>query len=148
MWHFWLIAAGIFLIIEIITTGFLVFWLSIAAIIAMFVSFFTDDLIIQSVVFLLSSIILIFSTKPLVHKFMNSKNTTPTNAYSIIGKQGIVIKDIDSSKNIGQIKVNGEVWSATTNNDTIISKGTKIEVIKIDGVKAVVTTTPVETISH
>ena len=42
MWSFWLIAAGIFFIIEIFTTGFLIFWLGLASIIAMIVSFFTQ----------------------------------------------------------------------------------------------------------
>lgn len=138
MWHFWLIAAGIFLIVEIITTGFLVFWLGIAALITMFVSFFTDDLIIQSAVFLISSTILIIATKPLVKKFINSKDNTVTNAYSIIGKHGIVKQEIDNSKNIGQIKVNGEVWTAINTVDEIIPKNSKVEIIKIDGVKAVV----------
>lgn len=138
MWHFWLIAAGIFLIVEIITTGFLVFWLGIAALITMFVSFFTDDLIIQSAVFLISSTILIIATKPLVKKFINSKDNTVTNAYSIIGKHGIVKQEIDNSKNIGQIKVNGEVWTAINTVDEIIQKNSKVEIIKIDGVKAVV----------
>lgn len=72
MWQYWLIAAGIFLIAEIITTGFFVFWLGIGALIAMCVSFFVDNLIIQMVVFLVSSVILIFATKPFVKKFLGS----------------------------------------------------------------------------
>lgn len=35
MWYIWLIASGIFFIVEIATTGFLIFWLAIAALIAM-----------------------------------------------------------------------------------------------------------------
>ena len=35
MWVFWLIAAGIFFIIEMATIGFLVFWLGIGALLAM-----------------------------------------------------------------------------------------------------------------
>ena len=68
MWQFWLIASGIFFVIEMITVGFLVFWLGIAALITMVVSFFTDSLIIQTAVFVISSILLIFLTKPFVHE--------------------------------------------------------------------------------
>ena len=68
MWQFWLIASGIFFVIEMITVGFLVFWLGIAALITMVVSFFTDSLIIQTAVFVISSILLIFLTKPFVQK--------------------------------------------------------------------------------
>lgn len=140
MWQFWLIASGIFFVIEMITVGFLVFWLGIAALITMVVSFFTDSLIIQTAVFVISSILLIFLTKPFVQKFMNSKDTVVTNAYSIIGKHGLVIEDIDSISGTGQIKVDGEVWSAKCSDSIFIPKGSNIKILKIDGVKAVVTT--------
>ena len=140
MWQFWLIASGIFFVIEMITVGFLVFWLGIAALITMVVSFITDSLILPTAVFVISSILLIVLTKPFVQKFMNSKDTVVTNAYSIIGKHGLVIEDIDSISGTGQIKVDGEVWSAKCSDSTFIPKGSNIKILKIDGVKAVVTT--------
>ena len=107
MWQLWLIIAGICLIIEIMTVGFLIFWFAIGALLAMVVSFFTDNLIIQMSVFVLSSTILIFTTKPFVQKFVNRRDGIKTNVYSTIGKVGIVTKDIDSIECLGQIKVNG-----------------------------------------
>ena len=140
MWQFWLIAAGIFFVTEIITVGFLVFWLGIAALITMVISFFTDNIAIQTAVFVISSISLIFLTKPFVKKFIHNDETITTNAYSIIGKTGIVIKDINSTLGTGQIKVNGEIWSAKSLDSDFISKDTCITVTQIDGVKAIVTT--------
>ena len=140
MWQFWLIASGIFFIAEIITTGFLVFWLGVAGLLTMCVSFFTDNLTIQATVFVVLSAILILATKPFVKKFVNKKEATEkTNAFSIIGKKAIVIKDIDSINGVGQIKVNGEVWSAEGIDGSNIEKGTEVEITKIDGVKAIVT---------
>ena len=70
---------------------------------------------------------------------MNKKeNTEKTNAFSIIGKTAIVIKDIDSINGVGQIKVDGEVWSAEGINGSNIEKGTKVEIKEIDGVRAIV----------
>lgn len=139
MWQFWLIASGIFFIAEIITTGFLVFWLGIAGLITMCISFFTDNLMIQASVFVILSAVLILATKPFVNKFVNKKeNTEKTNAFSIIGKTAIVIKDIDSINGVGQIKVDGEVWSAEGINGSNIEKGTKVEIKEIDGVRAIV----------
>lgn len=140
MWQFWLIAAGIFFVFEMITVGFLVFWLGIAALITMVVSFFTDSIIIQTAVFVVSSILLIFLTKPFVKKFMNSKDNVATNAYSIIGKNGLVTEDINQTLGTGQVKIDGETWSAKCLDEAFIPKGSTIEVLKIDGVKAVVTT--------
>ena len=139
MWQFWLIASGIFFIAEIITTGFLVFWLGVSGLITMCVSFFTDNLIIQASVFVIFSAILILVTKPFVKKFVNKKvSNEQTNAFSIIGKKAIVIKAIDSINGLGQIKVDGEVWSAEGINGSNIEKGTEVEITKIDGVRAIV----------
>lgn len=138
MWQIWIIIAGVCLIGEILTSGFLIFWLSIGALIAMVVSFFVDSIIVQTAVFVISSAILIFATKPFVKKFAKTKDVK-TNAYSIIGKNAIVTKDIDSINGKGQIKVDSETWSALGQDDMNIEKGTEVEVLKIDGVKAIVT---------
>ena len=137
MWQFWLIIAGLFFVGEIFTLGFLIFWFGIGALFAMIVSFFTTNIIIQTTVFLITSTIFILATKPLVKKFVNVKKTN-TNVFSIIGKKALVIKDIDPIHSSGQIKLNGEVWSAETENDEIIKEGSEVEVLKINGVKAIV----------
>lgn len=138
MWYIWLIMAGIFLIAEIITVGFLIFWLSIGSLLAMITSFFTDNIVIQTAVFVISSTILIFATKPFVKKFATNKNPIKTNVYSIIGKEGLVTEEIDPIKAIGQIKVSGEIWSAISKDNQIIPKDTKIRVTEIKGVKAII----------
>ena len=138
MWLIWLICAGVFFIAEMITVGFLIFWLGIGALLAMIVSFFTSNVIIQTTVFVISSIILIFSTKPLVNKFLDNNFNTPTNVYSIIGKNGIVIEDINVTSGTGQVKIKGEVWSALCDENITIPKGTEITVLEIQGVKVYV----------
>ena len=137
MWYVWLILAGVFVIGEVLTSGFLIFWLGLGALIAMAVSFITDKIIIQTTVFLISSVILILATKPLVRKFANTE-TVKTNVSSIIGKKGLVTKDINSINSTGQVKIDGELWSAIGENDMEISKGTEVEVIEIKGVKVIV----------
>ena len=137
MWQFWLIVAGLFFVGEIFTLGFLIFWFGIGALFAMIVSFFTTNIIIQTTVFLITSTIFILATKPLVKKFVDVKKTN-TYVFSIIGKKALVIKDIDPIHSSGQIKLNGEVWSAETENDEIIKEGSEVEVLKINGVKAIV----------
>ena len=137
MWQFWLIAAGVFFIAEIFTVGFLIFWLGVAALITMIVSFFTSNIIIQTSVFVISSALLLFLTKPLVKK-VSKEDTVPTNVFAIIGKTAVVIKDINCIEGTGQIKVNGEVWSAEGINGKDIPKDSEVEIVEIRGVKAIV----------
>lgn len=137
MWQLWAILAGLFFVIEIATIGFLVFWFGIGALIAMVVSLFTDNLVIQTIVFILSSTILLFFTRPFVNKF-SSNNKVQTNAFSIIGKKGIVTQTIDPISGEGQVKIGTETWSAKSSDKVKIEKGMEVEVLEIDGVKAVV----------
>ena len=133
MWQFWLIISGICLIIESFTLGFFVFWFSIGALLALIVSLFTTNIVIQSVVFVVSSTILLLLTKPLIKKFIKTPKTKPTNVYSIIGKEGIVLESIDNLNSTGKVKVNGELWSAIS--DSNIEKGETIKVLSVNGVK-------------
>lgn len=140
MWYFWLILAGIFVIAEIATVGFLIFWLSLCSLCAMLTSFFTDNIIIQTAVFVVTSVLFIFLTRPLAKKLAKTDNTLVTNAFSIIGKKAIVIKEINPTLGVGQIKIDGQVWTAKSTNEEIISEGTEVLILNIDGVKAVVST--------
>ena len=138
MWIFWLIAAGVFFIIEMATIGFLVFWLGIGALLAMVTSFITDSVLIQVIVFVITSTLLLIFTRPLVNKFVKVPKEVKTNAYSIIGKKAIVVKAINNIEGEGQVKIDGDVWSAKSVNDEEIPKDTEVEIAEIDGVKAVV----------
>ena len=93
MWQFWLIIAGLCIIIESITVGFFVFWFAIGALISLVASLFIDNFLIQAIIFVIASSMLIVFTKPLVKKFLKAPNVKPTNVYSIIGKEGIVLEE-------------------------------------------------------
>ena len=139
MWQIWLIVAGVCFIIEMATVGFFVFWFGVGALISMIVSLFIPESIpIQCAVFVVTSVILLFLTKPLVNKFTKKDKKIDTNSYSIIGKKGIVTQDINPIHSVGLVKVSGEVWSAKTADGSLIEKGNEIKVLKIDGVKVVV----------
>ena len=139
MWYIWLIFAGLILIIEAMTAGFLVFWFAIGSLFAMITSFFTDNLFIQTSVFVISSTVLLFATKPFVKKFTQTKSPIKTNVYSIIGKTAIVTQEINSIHSTGQIKVDGEIWSAIGENDSsVIPKDSEVKILEVKGVKAIV----------
>ena len=70
MWQIWIILAGIFMIFEmIIPTDILIFWVGIGAALTSVCSLFTDNITVQIAFFCISSILLIFCTKPFVRKF-------------------------------------------------------------------------------
>ena len=133
MWSMWLIISGIFFVAEIITTGFLVFWFGVGAIFAMIVSLFCQSLFIQALVFIIVSVILMIFTRPLVNKIISIRDTMPTNIYNIINKEAYVMEDITNNDYTGKVKINGELWSAISDNP--LKTGTKVKIIEVDGVK-------------
>ncbi len=137
MWQVWIIIAILFFILEMMGPGFLFFWVGVGALIAGVSSIFIDNQTVQIAIFSISTIVLLFCTRPFAKKFSSTDDAT-TNVKSIIGKKGIVVKEINSLEGTGQIKVNGELWSAKCSTEDIIKEGSEVTVLRVTGVKAIV----------
>ena len=138
-WQIWLIIAGVCFILEIATVGFLVFWFGVAALITCLISLFVPSIIAQTVIFIVLSVILILLSRPFAKK-IGRKDNVVTNSNAIIGKEAIVIKEIDGKTGkVGQVKVLGDTWSAICEDSNIvIPVDSTVKVSKIDGVKLIV----------
>lgn len=139
IWVIWLIFSGVCFLTEIATEGFLICWFGVGGLCAMGISFlFPENYLLQVIIMAFVSTILILSTKKLTDKLIK-KDDVPTNVYSILGKKAIVSQTIDNLKSQGQIKIDGDIWSARNEeDDSIIQNGETVEIIRIDGVKAMV----------
>lgn len=140
MWAIWLIASGIFFLGEIFTISFLLFWPGVGAFLAFLTSLIApENLVAQILVFVVSTILMILFTKPLIKKLFKDKDNTSMNNSAVLGKKGIVIKKMDAANPVGQVKVNGELWSAIkSDKDKSINVGESVIIEKIDGVKLLV----------
>ena len=140
MWAIWLIASGIFFLGEIFTISFLLFWPGVGAFLAFLTSLIVpENLLVQIIVFVVSTILMIIFTKPLINKLFKNKDNTSMNNSAVLGKKGIVIKKMDKDNPVGQVKVNGELWSAIkSDKDKAINVGESVIIEKIDGVKLLV----------
>ena len=138
LWAIWLILCGIFLLIEIFNISFLLIWPGIGSFFAFIASILGASIEIQIAVFAITTTIMIIFMKPLVKKFFKNKDDTKMNNNAMIGKKGIVIKEINSLEETGQVKVAGELWSAITLDNTKIQINEIVKVTKVEGVKLVV----------
>lgn len=139
LWAIWLILCGTFLLIEIFNISFLLIWPGIGSFFAFIASVLGAPVEIQIAVFAISTTIMIIFMKPLTKKLFKNKDNTKMNNDAMIGKKGIVIKEINSTEEVGQVKVAGELWSAITINDEKIKINEIVKVTKVDGVKLIVT---------
>ena len=137
-WVIWLLVACAFAIAEMLTVGFFVIWFGVAALIALVFSLIFPSLVVAQVaIWGISSLILVLLTKKFADKV--TSHSVPTNVYSVIGKKANVVIEINGEKATGQVKVDGDVWSAKTEEfNAVIPVGSVVEVLKVDGVKLVV----------
>lgn len=132
----WFAVAVILGIIELATVNLICIWFCGGALVAAVAGYFTNSIWASVITFVVVSAILLAITRPLVKNKLTPK-IQPTNADRIIGKEAVVILGINPDENAGQIKVDGQIWSAKS--DGVIPEGEKVTVSSIEGVKAVVT---------
>lgn len=133
----WLIFAVFMLICEGLTSQLVSIWFVIGGACAAVTCLFTDSILIQSLVFIVVSLVCLVATRPLVKKFVNNKKE-PTNSDRLIGRVGLVTADILNQKGEGQVNVDGKIWSAKSIDENEIKAGANVEVCSIEGVKLVV----------
>lgn len=112
-------------------------WFAGGALITLVVSFFSVPFWIQLLVFVVSSALLLISTRPLVKRKLMSK-TIKTNSDSLIGQIGIVTSPINNKEGVGLVKIAGQIWSARSIDGSDIPEGENVLVERIDGVKLMV----------
>ena len=138
-WWYIILWATIFLgciIVEISTTDLTCIWFCVSSLVALFLAVFNVNIYIQLIVFASLTIILIIATRPLVKK-LAQKETIHTNADKVLDMVGIVTKDIFPGE-IGEVKVNSELWRAVSLETEDIKEGEKVIVKSITGNKLLV----------
>lgn len=132
----WTIIAIAFAVAESFTLGLTFIWFSGGAILAMLVSLLGFNYFVQIIAFILGSALMLIYTKPIAKKVLKI-GATKTNVDSLIGKQGIVIKELQHFT-LGHVKVKSQIWSAKPVDDETIAVGKEVEVVRIEGVKLIV----------
>jgi len=132
IWFAIIILAGV---IEASTMDLSSIWFSAGAFIALIIAIFLPEhYVLQSVVFLVVSILLLLGLRPIFKNYIR-KNEIKTNADKLIGKIATCTKAIPLDDR-GEVKIDGKIWTAIANE--AIEANSKVEVLAIDGVKLVV----------
>lgn len=132
----WILIAILCGAVEIFSSGFWFLWLAIAALlIAVAVATgIISTIPAQLLVFSIITLVLIVFTRPLVMKTVKT-NDTVSNIKALIGQQGMSLTPV-TPLHYGQVKVNGEIWTAVSKE--YIEENIRVVVTGIDGVKLVV----------
>ena len=134
---FWLITFIVLLVCELVSSALVSIWFCGGALVAIVANLLSAPFLIQLIIFIVVSAVLLIITRPLAKKILK-KDTLKTNVSSLIGKKAVVTKEIDNTECIGEINVNGQIWSARSFDDEIIKESSNVVIEDIQGVKAIV----------
>ena len=138
-WIIWLIVFVVMLIIEAATTALATVWFAAGALVAMIMDLcgapHNLQIIVMAAVSVVTFIICMIWIRPKLESLRRA-NIQRTNADRLIGMEGVVIVPVDPVEGKGQVKVEGQVWSAKAENS--INEGTKVKIRAIEGVKLIV----------
>lgn len=133
----WAVAIIVFGIAEAATAQLVSIWFVIGAVAGLISAFCGANFYVQLIVFIAVSVLALVITRPLVKKYIKPKKEH-TNADRVLTQDGIVVEEINNTLGKGQVKVDGKLWTARSENGDIIPEGSIVKTEKISGVKLIV----------
>ena len=138
--QYYIVWAALFVVLCIVeanTANLITIWFAAGALITLIATAIGVPPAWHFLIFVVSSLILLASTRPLLKKKLAVKGEK-TNADRVIGKTGIVRESITPDKFSGVVTVGGQMWSAVSADGSTISEGEEVVIEAIEGVKLVV----------
>ena len=134
----WTVLIVLSVVVEAITTQLVSIWFAIGSLAALVIAVCELPFYAQIIIFFIVSGITLAVFWILKNKFSHSSPPQKTNYDRIIGQEAIVTLQIDNVAGSGQIVVSGQHWTARSCDDIVIDNATRVEIVAIEGVKAMV----------
>jgi membrane protein implicated in regulation of membrane protease activity len=139
-WVLWVIAACAFAIGEMLTGGFFLAPFALGGAGAAIVDVAGAGELASWVVFVILSVLSLAVVRPIARAHTRMPPSIRTGSAALVGKQAIVLERIANHEGVGCVKLEGEVWTARAlDDDQVIERGTRVEVVQIKGATALVT---------
>lgn len=136
----WLLAAGALFVLETLTADLLFASLAVSATAAMLTAWGGGGFLAQGIAFAISAVVTVFLLRPLgLREMAKRTRKTATNSEALLGAVAKTLSTVGPDD--GQIKLQGEVWSARSVGESIRA-GQSVVVNEIDGATAVVSPMP------
>jgi membrane protein implicated in regulation of membrane protease activity len=141
MWIVWLIAAGGFAVGEMhFSTGFYLAPFALGATVATVASLAGLGAAVSLIAFIAVALMALAFLRPIALRHMKVPPRLRTGTAALIGKLAIVLETIANDEGVGTVRIDGEVWTARSyNDDDVIKRGTRVDVVDIKGATALVT---------
>lgn len=137
-WLWWLGGALLLGVVEILSLDLVLLMFAGGALVAAVLSAMGLPLWVQIIGFGITSTSLLLALRPWMLRHLRQRvPLVETNAMAHIGRIAVAVTEV--SERDGRVKLAGEVWTARTEHDEVLPRGTEARVIRIAGATAVVT---------
>jgi len=137
--QWWLIAAILLFILEVITPGFVLANFGVASLIAGIAAWLGASLTVQVVVFVVSCLASFVTLRPLLHKtILRGQKQTRTNVDALVGRMGRVTDAIPQAPEVGRVQIDGDSWQAMSVHGAPILAGATVRIIRVDSTTVIV----------
>lgn len=137
VWLLWLVAAVALAGAEALTGDLFLLMLGGGALAAVGSSLLFDNYVVDGVVFLFVSLLLLVLVRPALRRRFAAGTGLPEPMKALEGKSALVLDRV--ARHEGQVKLDGEVWTARPlNDDDVFEAGDHVTIMRIDGATAVV----------
>ena len=140
-WAVWLGAAVLLGLAELASLDLVLLMLAVGSIAGMFTSLATDNVAVQVLVAIATSVAMLAFVRPGIVKRLHSGPDLRQGVTALVGKEGFTVSEV--TVHGGQIKLAGEIWTAKPyDEDDVIGVGAKVQVLEIRGATAFVHEVP------
>jgi membrane protein implicated in regulation of membrane protease activity len=136
----WLVLLVICMVVEALSVNLTTIWFAAGALVAFLLGLVGVPVGWQAAVFLVVSVVLVIFTRPIAVRYLKVGRTR-TNVDSLIGQQGVVLQPM-AEHQTGQVKVNGQIWTALPADGQPIGQNMEVTVQAVQGVKLMVLPLP------
>lgn len=136
-WQAWLGLAILLGVAELFSLDLMLLMLAGGALGGMLTALLVDNIAVQVVVAVLTAVGMLALVRPNMVKRLHSGPELRLGHAALVGKQGVVVDEV--SLQSGQIRVNGELWTARPYDETeVIEPGAAVDIFEIRGATAYV----------
>ena len=140
-WVFWIIAAIVLAVGEMLTLSFFLAPFAGGALLAAIVDAAGGGIVLSWGIFIISSLVLLLIVRPIARSHRKMPAQLRTGTAALIGRRGVVVERVANHEAVGAIRIdNGEVWTARAfDDDESYDVGARVEVVEIRGATALIT---------
>lgn len=138
-WVIWIVLAVAFAVGEIMTISLFLAPFSVGGFAAAGVAAVGGGLVAQVAVFAVLTVAVFLLLRPVAKRHLRQTSETKTGTAALVGRTAIVTAALEGPEMSGQVRLDGEIWTARGAGLEAVPVGTTVTVLEIQGATVVVT---------